>query len=160
MTMPLSEHSAILIMPTDQDPPADAIRTWIRHALNQLPTLTRLRTTLVADELIANARRHGRPPYVLQLTVHRPHTLVVAVDDCSTIDDDESRSELTLVNGLSKRWGVERRRHAKTYWAELMADESIESIVDLSTLHSPPIHGPTTTPVPVQRRRSRPFPTA
>jgi hypothetical protein len=59
MTMPSALHSAILIMPTDQDPPADAIRMWVRHALNLLPTLTRLRATLVADELIANARRHG-----------------------------------------------------------------------------------------------------
>lgn len=124
MTMPLSEHSAILIVPTDQDPPAEAIRTWIRHALNQLPTLTRLHTTLVADELVTNARRYGRPPYVLQLTVHRSHILVVAVDDSSTIDDNEPRPELTVLNGLSKRWGVERRQLARTYWAELTTDDS------------------------------------
>lgn len=131
------EDRATLIMPTELDPPMDVIRGWIRGALGDVPVVARLHATLVADELVTNARRHGRAPYVLRLAVRGGgRTLLVSVDDCAAeLGESWSlRTGLVLVGGLSRRWGVERRRRAKTVWAEVLLDGPV---LDLAAPEQP-----------------------
>ncbi len=127
MTMPWGDRQAMLIMPTEKDPPTSAVREWIGDALVAVPRLVRMRAAFVTAELVTNARRHGSAPYVLHLSVRElDRTLLVAVDD-STPELGASwahRSGLVLVGGLSKRWGVERRARGKTVWAELSFDSA------------------------------------
>ncbi len=123
--MPCGDEQAMLIMPSEDDPPTDVVREWLGYALATLPAVVRRQAGLVAEELVANARQHGKAPYVLHLSVHEVrHVLLVAVDDC-TPDLGAAwggRSGLVLVGGLSERWGVERRALGKTVWAELAFD--------------------------------------
>ncbi len=124
LTTPPGEDHATLVMPTADHPAPEEIRSWIGEALAELPDVDRLHATLVAGELVDNARRHGAAPYVLRLaTVDGGRTLTVSVDDCTTPDGPApSGSELVLVGGLSRRWGAEQRRRARTVWAELVPD--------------------------------------
>ncbi len=137
----------MLILPTADEPSLDVVRAWIRGALRELPLVVRLHAMLVADELVTNARRHGLAPYVLRLDVH-DRTLSVAVDDCAPPRGRWLQGPgLTLVGGLSERWGVEPRRGAKTVWAELVFDRPV---FDLDAPEQP-------VPRPRHRgRRSRP----
>ncbi len=125
MTTPCGDEQAVLIMPSEHDPAAGVVREWLGYALATMPALVRRQAGLVAEELVANARRYGRAPYVLRLAVHDVrHVLLVAVEDC-TADLGAGwgrRDGLVLVSGLSERWGVERRALGKTVWAELAFD--------------------------------------
>jgi hypothetical protein len=81
----------------------------------------------VTAELVAHARRHGRAPYVLHLSVSESAgTMVIAVDDtASELGASWAfRSGLVLIGGLSRRWGVDQRPRGKTVWAELAYDTS------------------------------------
>lgn len=117
----------MLIMPTDHEPTLDVVLGWMRRALRDLPVAVRLHATLVADELLTNARRHGRAPYVLRLDVHDDRrALLISVDDSQPpCGAWLPGSGLVLVSGLSKWWGVEPRRKAKTVWAELVFDHPV-----------------------------------
>ena len=117
MTRPSGEENATLVLPTEDDPPAEVVAAWILQALSDLPAPARLSATVVAHELLTAARRRRSAPYVLRLTTHDSQTLAVSVDDCDPEPDDGP--DLVLVAGLSTRWGVERRRQARTTWAEL-----------------------------------------
>ncbi len=125
MTLPYADEQAMLLMPTDEEPPAGVVRCWVLVALTGVPLLPRLHVDLVADELVANARRHAEPPYVLRLVLDESHRAVlVCVDDCSPErlgrpDTWTSGAGLLLVDGLSTEWGVESRARAKTVWAEV-----------------------------------------
>lgn len=123
--MPCGDEQAMLIMPSADDPAADVVREWLGYALATMPAPVARQAGLVAEELVADARRHGKPPYVLHLSVHDVrHVLLVAVDDC-TADLGAAwgqRGGLVLVSALSERWGVERRALGKTVWAELAFD--------------------------------------
>jgi hypothetical protein len=77
---------------------------------------------VVAHELLTAARRRRAAPYVLRLATLDRRTLGVSVDDCDPGPDDDPN--LVLVDGLSTRWGVERRRRARTTWAELTLESS------------------------------------
>jgi hypothetical protein len=134
MTMPWGDKQAMLIMPTDDDPPTAVVRDWIGGALVAVPELVRMKAAFVTAELVAHARRHGRPPYVLHLSVstgsmiapRADSTLVLAVDD-SAPELGASwtfRSGLVLIGALSRRWGVDQRPQGKTVWAELAFDTS------------------------------------
>jgi hypothetical protein len=118
--VPAADDQAALIMPTALEPTAGQVRCWLRKALTGVPLLPRLQVALVAEELVANARVHARAPYVLQLSIEGG-ALWVQVDDCSPDSPQEwgPGSGLVLVAGLSRDWGVERRRRAKTVWAEV-----------------------------------------
>lgn len=116
----------MLIMPTEAEPGLDAVRTWARGALRELPRPARPAAALVVDELVDNARRHGRAPYVLRLDLDEDgNRLLVSVDDCAPALGARAwptGAGLVLVAGLAERWGVEPRRSAKTVWAELAFD--------------------------------------
>lgn len=118
---------AMLILPTVHEPPPASVRGWVGATLGELPVVARLHAMLVVDELVDNARRHGRAPYVLRLD--RPESgnaLLVSVDDCAPSPRGWwPGSGLVLVGALAERWGVERRRSAKTVWAELVFDRTI-----------------------------------
>lgn len=120
--MPRGEDDATLVIPTETDPPADAVAAWIHAALQQLPAPARLHAALVAHELLTDARGRRSAPYVLRLTtLDRRATLTVSVDDCTT-DPDHPDENLVLVSGLCARLGVEQRRRGRTTWAELVVD--------------------------------------
>ena len=127
MTMPWGDKQAMLIMPTDEDPPTAVVRDWLGDALVAVPELVRIQAAFVTAELVTHARRHGRAPYVLHLSVsENDRTLVIAVDD-SAPELGASwtfRSGLVLIGALSRRWGVDQRPQGKTVWAELAFDTS------------------------------------
>lgn len=114
------EDGATLVVPTGTDPPTGVVDDWVRAALRDLPETFRLRATLVTLDLVERARRC--PPYVVRLTVlDRRRTLAVSVEDCTPAPGVDETG-LTLVAGLSTRWGVEQRARARTTWAELAAE--------------------------------------
>lgn len=121
MTSPLADDQAVLIIPTD-DLSEDVVRTWVGAALVGVPAVPRLRTALVVEELVSNARRHGSLPCVLRLCLdHTRRYLLVFVED-SAPDDGAVwpvRAGLTLVEGLASDWAVEARPRGKTVWAEI-----------------------------------------
>jgi hypothetical protein len=120
MTLPYADEQAMLLMPTDEQPPVGIVRCWVLVALTGVPLLPKLHVDLVAEELVVNARRHAEPPYVLRLVLDESHRAVlVCVDDCSPESPDRSGAGLLVVDGLSTAWGVERRASAKTVWAEV-----------------------------------------
>lgn len=121
MTLPFADQ-ATLILPTAQEPDEDEVRVWVRTNLAGVPVVARLRTALVTDELVRNAREHGTPPFVLRMAFDRgSRALRVHVDDCAPHSGGawRTRGGLGLVDGLSRGWGVERRARAKTVWAEV-----------------------------------------
>jgi hypothetical protein len=125
MTMPWGDKQAMLILPTDSDPPTAVVRDWIGSALVAVPALARMRAAFVTAELVAHARRHGRAPYVLHLSVSESaRTMVIAVEDAAAELGASwtFRSNLVLIGGLSRRWGVDQRGNGKTVWAELAFD--------------------------------------
>lgn len=118
MSTPHGEDTATLVIPTETDPPAEVVDAWVSATLRALPAPERLRTGLVVHELLADG---GSAPYVVRLDlVDRQRTLVVSVD--TTAGPDDPCSSPLLVAALSRRWGVERRRRARTTWAELDLD--------------------------------------
>ncbi|MFC4857739.1 ATP-binding protein [Actinophytocola glycyrrhizae] len=121
MTLPFADQST-LIIPTPGVPTPDEVQVWIQETLAEVPAVPRLRSTLVVEELLANARLHARPPYVLRVALdHTRRALRVFVEDCAPHSGGSWRtgSGLALVDGLSRGWGVERRTRAKTVWAEV-----------------------------------------
>jgi hypothetical protein len=126
--MPLGETGATLTMPKAQDPPTEVVRAWVHAVLAGLPESARLPAVLLTEELVTNARRHGRAPYVLRFSAPGlRRSLRVLVED-SAPDTGGSwmiGSGLVLVGALSRRWGVERRARGKTVWAELGLDAPV-----------------------------------
>ena len=121
MTLPFADQVA-LIIPTADEPPPDEVRCWVQDNLASVAPVPRLHAALVAEELVGNAREHGRPPYVLRVAVDpQRRALRVFVEDCAAHSDRpwRTRGGLALVDALSRGWGVERRTSAKTVWAEV-----------------------------------------
>lgn len=123
MTLSFADRQATLIIPAEDDPPVDVVRCWVLGALVDVPLVPRLRTALVVEELIANARQHAEPPYVLRLVLDGEHrALRVFVDDCVPefpAPGADGGAGLVLVDALSRDWGVEQRARAKTVWADV-----------------------------------------
>ncbi len=121
MTLPFADQVA-LIIPTADEPPSEEVRCWVQDTLAAVAPGPRLHAALVVDELVGNARAHGLPPYVLRVAVDPGRrALRVFVEDCAAHGGARwrTRGGLALVDGLSRRWGVERRTSAKTVWAEV-----------------------------------------
>ncbi len=121
MTLPFADQVA-LIIPTADEPGQDEIRCWVQDHLAEVAPGPRLHAAIVAEELVGNARAHAAPPYVLRVAVDPGRgALRVFVEDCAADRGGRwrSRGGLTLVDGLSRGWGVERRTSAKTVWAEV-----------------------------------------
>lgn len=125
------QDQAVLIMPGGRDPSVDVVRNWVANAMLRVPLVPRLRVSLVVEELVANARRHGRLPCVLRLSLdHSRRYVLVFVDDAGS---DPLRwplgAGLTLVDGLALDWGVEPRAGGKTVWAEVPTGVRVEGLV-------------------------------
>ncbi|HEX4225888.1 MAG TPA: ATP-binding protein [Pseudonocardiaceae bacterium] len=110
-------------------PPLTELRTWLRGLLaDQAPELL-IDIELVVTELVTNAYEHtGR---LLAVRVSRPvdrPVLRVEVDDgapellprpgASTRGGFRGRG-LLMVEGISKKWGVDRGDEHKTVWVEI-----------------------------------------
>ncbi|WP_459711548.1 ATP-binding protein [Actinophytocola sp. KF-1] len=135
MSMSWGDKQAMLIMPTDTDPPTGLVRDWIGSALTAVPELVRLRAALLTAELVDHARTYGLSPYVLHISLHQARrVLMIAVeDDLPTLGVGwPDRPGVLLLAGMSERWGVEYAAEGKTVWAELRLTEPgpLESAVD------------------------------
>jgi hypothetical protein len=137
MTISWGDRQAMLIMPTELDPPTGLVRDWVGSALTYVSTLARMRAALLTAELVDNARRYGRGPYVLHLSLHQARrVLLVAVED--ELPEMGAgwpvRAGLLILEGMSERWGVEYHEQGKTVWAELSLAESwpLRSAVDVA----------------------------
>ncbi len=122
MTMSWGDKQAMLIMPTDFDPPTGLVRDWVGSALTSVPRFVRMRAALVTAELVDHARRYGFGPYVLHISLHEARrVLLIAVEDeLPTLGAGwPDRAGLILLAGMSDCWGVEYSESGKTVWAEL-----------------------------------------
>lgn len=122
MSLSWGDKQAMLIMPTDLDPPTGLVRDWVGSALTRVPPFVRMQAALVTAELVDNARWYGFGPYVLHLSLHDARrVLLIAVEDrVPELGAGWSdRAGLVLVAALSERWGVEHGVETKTVWAEL-----------------------------------------
>lgn len=131
MSMPWGDKQAMLIMPTDLDPPTGLLRDWVGSTLTCVPDIVRGRAALITAELVDNARWYGCGPYVLHLSRHQAHrTLMIAVEDTVPWLGGgwADRPGLILVAGLSERWGVEELEHGKVVWAELSLASSVSAV--------------------------------
>lgn len=122
MTSPVADGQAVLIIPPCVEQSAPLVRLWVAAAIEGVPVLSRLTVGLVVDELVSNARRHGRAPCVLRLSLDDTRRfLFVYVDDSAAHDTASwpAGAGLTVVDGLTRAWGVQRRAGGKTVWAAL-----------------------------------------
>ena len=122
MTSPLADDQAVMIIPSDGDPSDDVVRAWVTAVLIGVPLVPRLAAVLVVAELVSNARRHGRLPCVLRLSLDDTRRyLLVFAEDSGTDDGGvwSARSGLVLVDGLTSGWAVQRRPLGKTVCAEI-----------------------------------------
>jgi hypothetical protein len=77
----------------------------------------------VVGELFDNARRHGSPPFVIELVLDRwRESLVVSVRDRAVggIGPWRPAGGLLLVAALAERWGVVSQGRNTTVWAEIL----------------------------------------
>ncbi|MFF6984610.1 ATP-binding protein [Streptomyces sp. NPDC008343] len=125
------------LLPDEQEP--GRLRSWVSAILHRLG-LARFADdlTLIADELAANALRHGGTPAHVTLSVTRAEggsrvrlevtdagagfdaaRVVRSWDDAEAMLEGCSGRGLLIVAGLSRRWGTFRRAAGHTVWAEL-----------------------------------------
>ncbi|GAB1511010.1 ATP-binding protein [Actinophytocola sp. KF-1] len=122
MTPPVADDQAVLIIPARVEQSAPLVRLWVAAAVERAPVVSRLRVMLVVDELVSNARRHGRSPCVLRMSLDDTgRSLFVYVEDSAARDTSSwpAGAGLALVDGLVTAWGVLRRAGGKTVWAAL-----------------------------------------
>ncbi|MET7637409.1 ATP-binding protein [Streptomyces sp. NPDC005438] len=133
----------LAVSPPPSTPPARTAGPWplpnapeccaqVRGNVRETLTLWGLadlipQAELLANELAANAVRHGRDPIRLTLALDDDGTLRCLVDDGSVLlprprraaEEDEGGRGLALVALLASRWGAERSPNGKTVWYEL-----------------------------------------
>ena len=131
MTSPLADNQPVLIIPAGADQPVPLVRLWVAAAIEGVPLAAYLKVGLVVDELVSNARRHGRFPCLLRLSLDdtRRH-LFVFVDDAAADDgaDWVTGAGLAVVDGLAANWGVQRRSGGKSVWAALPLDVRVAGL--------------------------------
>ncbi|MEV8443885.1 ATP-binding protein [Actinosynnema sp. NPDC051121] len=117
-------HDTVVLVVQDGDSTSpDEVARWLREHLEGWPDFDVLLIGQVVGELYDNARRHGSPPYVLELVLDRwREALVVSVRDRAVRRSAPWRSAagLLLVDALSARWGVLTQATFTTVWAELL----------------------------------------
>ncbi len=133
MTSPVADGQAVLIIPTYVESSAPLLRLWVASAIEGVPVMSRLTVTLVVDELVSNARRHGGSPCVLRLSLDETRRfLFVYVDDTSAGDSASwsAGAGLSLVDALTVTWGVHRRAGGKAVWAVLPLGVRLDGLVN------------------------------
>jgi hypothetical protein len=129
------EGQAILIVPAGAGSPTGLVRAWVGAALVGVPLVPRLRAVVVVDELVTNARVHGRLPGVLRLALdhaHRHLQVFVAGGGAEAGRAWTPGAGLSLVAGLTSHWAVDRRPTGTTVWAEVALGARVGGI------HVPP----------------------
>ncbi|MBY8850698.1 ATP-binding protein [Saccharothrix longispora] len=120
-------HDTAVLVVEDADamPPAE-VAGWLRERLDGWSEQDVRLVEVVAGELFANARRHGAPPYVLELLLNRRgESLVVSARDRTVgrLRPWRPAAGLLLVGALSARWGITSRAGTTTVWAELLFED-------------------------------------
>jgi anti-sigma regulatory factor (Ser/Thr protein kinase) len=84
---------------------------------------------LIADELVANAVRHGGGCLVLQILADRDQVSIAVVDGSAVVprrrapDGDGGRG-LGIIEALSQAWGVQDHHGGKRVWVRLLPPPS------------------------------------
>jgi anti-sigma regulatory factor (Ser/Thr protein kinase) len=123
-------HAGPLVLDLEHvvNPPLGDVRQWVDTVLQSLGEDHRSVVVLVVNELVSNAYEHGGGP--LRLIVEHGRTpcyVRVAVSDTSSARPTPGRSRLgtergrgiTLVERLSRDWGVDVHDGIKMVWAEI-----------------------------------------
>jgi hypothetical protein len=117
-------HDTVVLVVQDEDATSpEEVARWLREHLEGWSGFDVLLIGLVVGELYDNARRHGSPPYVLELVLDRwRQALVVSVRDRAVRRSAPwpPGAGLLLVGGLSTRWGVLTQEAFTTVWVELV----------------------------------------
>lgn len=125
---------ATLVLSSATDPLPEVVRTWIVNALLFWQPEPAAHAALVLEELIADARAHGRPPHVVRIATTENHrSLVIVLDDRTRAarpswSHDRSIS-WTLLRGLTHHLAVAQRHEARTVCAEITFDEDMPDVL-------------------------------
>ncbi len=125
-TVTAGPDTVVLVVQDGDSTSPEEVADWVRECLDGWLELDVVLVRLVVGELFDNARRHGSPPYVLELVLDRwREALVVSVRDRAVRRSTPWRSSagLVLVDGLSSRWGVLTKAAFTTVWAELVFED-------------------------------------
>lgn len=120
-----NDTAVLVVRDEDTTSPAD-VAAWLHERVEGWPAPDVLLIDVVVGELFDNARRHGSPPYVIELILDRwRETLVVSVRDRAVRRPGPWRNAggLLLVEALSARWGVVSQGHNTIVWAELAFED-------------------------------------
>ena len=124
--MTAGQDTVVLVVQDEDATSPDEVARWLHDHLEGWPAFDVLLVGLVVGELYDNSRRHGSPPYVLELVLDRwRQALVVSVRDRAVRRGApwSSSAGLSLVDGLSERWGVLTQASFTTVWAELVFED-------------------------------------
>ncbi|MFG2056131.1 ATP-binding protein [Micromonospora sp. NPDC048930] len=123
----MSELTAGLDLPVDLQAPA-AARRMVKTTLTAWGFLDPEwveDAVLVADELVANAVRHGGGRLVLQVHADRDQVTISVADGSAAApqrraaDSDGGRG-LGIIEALTQRWGVQDHQGGKRVWVLLL----------------------------------------
>lgn len=137
---------ATLIISGAHDPLPEAVRAWVADSLRYWQPGPAARAALVIEELVHEARTHGRPPHVLRLAAGSDHMTLYLVLDDRTPDGGTpwpSPTSWTLLRGLSTRMLAEQYAAARAVCLELTFDHPVPDVL------------PTAQPLPQPRRSDR-----
>jgi anti-sigma regulatory factor (Ser/Thr protein kinase) len=101
-------------------------RSVVRRIVDSCPPDFVESATLLTDELVTNAIRHGMPPIVLTVRFDA-HVLIIEVVDCGPgnpeareVDATAERGRgLNIVDQLADDWGVHELQKGKRVWCRL-----------------------------------------
>lgn len=122
----MSVAEFVLPLPRSADSVGRA-RSAIRNTLVGLPGDVTEVSTLLANELVANAIAHGEGPISLSMEIEGDRVRVAVTDEGAVLPvlresspTAESGRGLAIVNALATRWGVDPTSHGKSVWFELV----------------------------------------
>jgi len=98
------------------------LRDWLETPLLGCTPGAVAEAAIVLGELVTNAFRHARPPFLVRLTLPGPGNAVrMEVHDGTATPATgwPLGKGLLVVRGLCPDWGVEHRPDGKGVWAEL-----------------------------------------
>lgn len=108
-------------------PPVD-VESWVREVADDFPAGLAKDFVLIAEELVANARRHAGGPLLIRLRREGRAVRVEVQDRSPSLlpvlgrpDVPTHGTGLLLVNRLSSHWGFRCEDGYKVVWAEVRA---------------------------------------